>query len=105
MTAFVASINAIFANPHMSVAADYRVGGADPAIPVRVIKVSPSVVNEWSRASFVQASHLFDVRVSEVPAPAVGDTITIGLATYSVREEPMLDSEGLCWKLGMRDGA
>lgn len=105
MNAFGASINVIFANPHMSVAAEYRVGGADPAIPVRVIKVSPSVVNDWNRASFVQASNVFDLRVSEVAAPQVGDTITIGAAVYSVREEPLLDSEGLCWKLGMRDGA
>lgn len=105
MNPFGTAINAIFANPHMSVAAEYRVSGADPAIPVRVIKVSPSVVNDWNRASFVQASHVFDLRVSEVAEPAVGDTITIDGVLYSVREEPLLDSQGLCWKLGMRDGA
>lgn len=105
MSIFDAAINTIFADPNMSVAAEYRVGGADPAISVRVVKVSPSTVTDWNRASFVQASHLFDVRVADVAEPKKGDTITIAGTVYSVREEPILDAEGLCWKLGMRDGA
>ncbi|WP_323775947.1 head-tail joining protein [Leisingera sp.] len=105
MTVFGAAINAIFADPNMSVSAEYRVGGSDPAVTVRVIKSSPDVATDWNRASFVQASIIFDVRKSEVPTPEVGDTFTIGGEVFAIREEPQRDTEGLCWKLGMRDGA
>lgn len=105
MTAFGVAINAIFADPNMSVPAEYRAGGADPAVSVRVMKSSPSVVSDWNSASIVQDSVLFDVRVSEIATPAIGDTFTISGTIYSVIDEPLLDAEGLIWQLGMRDGA
>lgn len=105
MSAFSAAINAIYRDPNMAVDAEYRAGGADPAIAIRVIRSSPDVVSDWQRASFVQASNIFDVRRSDVSAPDVGDTITVDGDVFSVREEPQLDPERLVWKLGMRNGA
>lgn len=105
MSAFSAAINAIFRDPNMAVDGQYRAGGADPATLVRVIRSSPDVVSDWNQGRFVQSSHVFDVRVSDVALPAIGDTITIGGSLYSIREEPQKDSEGLLWKLGMRNGS
>lgn len=104
MNAFGAAINAIFADPNMSVPAAYRARGAVTTTPIRVIRSAPSAVTDWSRGSFVQASIIFDVRISELPNPLVNEEITVDGITYVIREEPLRDSEGLCWKLGMRDG-
>lgn len=105
MSAFGAAINAIFADPNMSVSAEYRSGGADPAVSVRVIRVAPDALTDWSGGQFVRASAVFDVRMSDVAVLEAGDTFTIGGDLFTVDGDPLRDSERLCWKAAVRDGA
>ncbi|MBR9837031.1 MAG: hypothetical protein GYB50_03950 [Rhodobacteraceae bacterium] len=103
MTIFGAAITAIFSDPNMSEAADYRSGGADPATTVRVIKVAPDTVQEFNAGRFVRETIFLDVRVSEVALPARGDTFTIGEAIFEVLGDPARDTERLVWKVEARE--
>lgn len=103
MTIFGAAITAIFSDPNMSEAAEYRSGGADPSTIVRVIKTAPDTVQEFNAGRFVRETIFLDVRVSEVPTPEKGDTFTIGSALFEVLGEPARDTERLVWKIEARE--
>lgn len=103
MTIFGAAITAIFSDPNMSELAEYRSGGADPAIPVRVIKVAPDNVQEFNAGRFVRETIFLDVRLSEVAQPERGDTFTIAGAVFEVLGDPARDTERLVWKVEARE--
>lgn len=103
MTAFSASINVIFTNPHIAESAEYRAGGAEPAVSVRVIKRRPDVMSEFNTGRFVRNTVFVDVRVSEVSDLKDGDTFTIDGVLLTVTGEPVRDSERLVWKAEARE--
>lgn len=102
MNAFGAAINAIFADPHMAVAAEYRSGGADPAVSVRVIKRSPDAIAEFNVGRFVTDAIFLDVRVGDVSALEQHDTFTIAGEVFEVLGEPRRDAERLVWQAEAR---
>lgn len=97
--AFPGMIDQLFADPVLSKSATYLAYGTSTPYPVRVIAKQPDTVVGFGEGQFHTPTMLFDVRVSEVPEPTVGDQITLGTHIYNVQSEPKLDREGLVWTL------
>jgi len=102
MRIFAVAIDALFADPNLGVDAVYRAGGADPAVPVRVILRRPDRVGAFGDARIVAETTVFDLRVAEVATPAEGDTLEVSGATYVVQGEPLRDAERLVWSIEAR---
>lgn len=101
-TVFAAAIDALFADPNLGFDAVYRVGGAEPGMPVRVIVRRPDRVGDFGETRIVAETLLIDVRVSEVAAPADGDTIEVDGTVYFIQGGPIGDTERLVWTIEAR---
>lgn len=97
MAAIAAAIDVLFGDPNVGSDAVYRAGGADPGAPARVIVSRPDVVGDFGATRIVTETLLIDVRVSDVAAPADGDTIEVGGTVYVIQGEPICDAERLVW--------
>jgi hypothetical protein len=97
MTAFAAAIDALFADPNLGLDAVYRVGGADPGVPVRVIVRRPDRTAEFGETRIVAETLIIDGRVSDIAAPADGDTVEVDGSVYVLQGEPIRDAERLVW--------
>jgi hypothetical protein len=102
MTAFAAAIEALFADPNLGIDAVYRMGGANPGVPVRVILRRPDWVGEFGATRIIAETLIIDVRVSEVAAPADGDTIEVDGTIYVIQGTPIRDAERLVWTIEAR---
>jgi len=102
MTAFTAAIDTLLADPNLGHDAIYRIGGVDPSIVVRVILRRPDAIGTFGETRIFSETVVIDVRVSEVTAPAEGDTFTIGGETFVVQGEPVRDAERLIWTIEAR---
>ncbi|MCG8354326.1 MAG: hypothetical protein MI920_02020 [Kiloniellales bacterium] len=67
MTAFQRALDVMFTNPNFSFAAVYR--SRFGVKTVRVKRKRPDQVIETGQARFTSESHLFEVRVSDIPVP------------------------------------
>jgi len=88
VNAFAAAVDALFADPNLAVDAIYRAGVAAPGVPVRVIARRPDRVSEFGETRIVAETTMFDVRISEIAAPAAGDTIEADGTVYIIQGEP-----------------
>ncbi|MBM3950765.1 MAG: hypothetical protein FJ311_04855 [Rhodospirillales bacterium] len=106
MNAFMGAIDDLFANPDITRTVIYRPGGTGDGIPVRAIARRPDREVEFGDVAVHTATAVFEVRVSEVPTPSEGDTITLigtlGGGTFVVQGEPVRDAERLVWTLDTR---
>ena len=102
MTACATAIDALFADPNLGLDAVYRAGGADPGVPVRVVVRRPDRVGEYGETRIATETLVIEVRVSDVAAPADGDTIALDGAVYVVQGEPLRDAERLVWTIEAR---
>ena len=99
MTAFAAAIDVLFADPNLGIDAVYRAGGADPGAPVRAIVRQPDRVGDFGQTRIVTGTVVIDVRISDVAAPAEGDTIEADGTVYVIHGEPIRDVERLVWTI------
>ena len=97
MNAFEVATNLIFADPHMALDALWRAGGEGEGVPVRVIRRAPDRIATFGDGRFVTDSVLIDVRISEAPGLARGDTFEIAGQIYEVASEPVRDADRLTW--------
>lgn len=102
MSAFAAAVDAIFADPNMAADAVWRVQGVGPDTACRVIRAQPDDLTDYGTSRLVTQSHRLDVRISEIPAPEVGDMILIGDERYIVQSKPRADRERLVWSVDAR---
>ena len=102
MPIFAAAVDDLFANPDIARDAVWRPGGAGDGIAVRAIIRRPDREAEFGDIAVHTATAVFEVRVSEVPNPAEGDTITLDGETFVVQGEPVRDAEQLVWTLDTR---
>ena len=102
MTAFTAAIDALFADPNLATGAVYRAGGADPGVSVRAILRRPDRIGEFGETRILTETTMFDIRASEIAAPAEGDTIVVDGSTYVIQGEPIRDAERLIWTIEAR---
>ena len=102
MNAFANAIDRIFADANMAVDALWFAGGTGPGVSVRVIRKSPDEITPFGAGRILSETTLLDARVADMPTPAPGDLIRIGLEEFLVQGEPKLDRERLIWTLNMR---
>jgi hypothetical protein len=97
VTAFAAALDALFADPSLSVAATWRPGGTDAGAPVRVVRLSPDRITSFGDSHFVTDAVHLEIRVAEAPALARGDLIEIAGESFEIIGEPIRDRERLLW--------
>ena len=102
MNAFATAMNMIFADPNLAVDALWFAGGAGPGVAVRVIRKSPDEITPFGAGRILSETTLLDARIADLPTPASGDLIRIGLEDLFLQGEPKLDRERLIWTLNTR---
>lgn len=101
MLAFEAALARVFADPNMAVDATWLAGGAEPALPIRLIRKAPDEVTGFGGTRVWSETVRADVMISQVPEPAPGDRVTIKGETFEVQGEPVRDRERLIWTLDL----
>ena len=102
MNAFATAMNMIFTDPNMAVDAIWFAGGTGPGVSVRVIRKSPDEVTSFGAGRILSENTMLDARIVDMPTPAPGDLIRIGLEDFILQGEPKLDRERLIWTLSTR---
>jgi hypothetical protein len=98
---FAEMVDEVFAEPGFAKPALYRAGGTGDGVAVSVAVSSPDRLNTIVGLAVVQASMVAEVRVSEVAAFALADTLEIGGTVYKPSGRPMKDEQGRLWRVGM----
>lgn len=101
--AFSAMFDALFADPNMAQDAIYTPSGGDP-VSVRVLLRQPDVAADPFGSSTLSASTLVEARVSDIPDPASGDTITVAGTAYTIQGAPRRDETRSVWSMEAREG-
>lgn len=101
MTAFAIAISTMFADPSIAIDAIYTPVAGVP-MSVRVIARRPDEIVGFGDTRVHAATAVFDVRISEVPSPADGDTLEVGGEIFVVQGDPVRDRDGLVWALDTR---
>ena len=93
------AIDDIFSDPNLACDALWREEGRGAGIPVRVIARRGDRIRGFGETRVIAETALFEVRVSEIAAPAAGDTIEILGTTdaYVVQGAPVCDPERMVW--------
>ncbi len=102
MSIFAAAIDALFADPHMAQDALWRVGGAGGGVAIRVMRRAADDTASFNGGRFVVDTVLFDLRVSEAPELAAGDTLEVAGELFEIAGEPVRDRERLVWQAEAR---
>ena len=102
MNAFASAIERIFADANMAVDALWLAGGIGPGVAVWIIRKSPDEITSFGAGRIMSETTVLDARVADMPTPADGDLIRLGLEDFIVQGEPKLDRERLIWTLNMR---
>jgi hypothetical protein len=95
---FAAAMDAMFQAPG-SENATY-IPSSGPAVPIRVIRSRPDGLARFGDALILPAADAFEIRRSDVAAPAVGDVVAIAAGGFAISIEPIGDVEGLTWTCG-----
>ena len=102
MNAFATAMNVIFADANMAVDAIWFAGGTGPGVSIRVIRKSPDEITPFGAGRILSETTLLEARVADLPTPAAGDLIRIGVEDFMLQGEPKLDRERRIWTLNMR---
>lgn len=98
MTAFDDAMADLFADPNMSRPVLYRVGGAGAGVQINVIWSERLREMDFASTGAVVKDTVADVRLVDIAAPAVGDTLepldSPG-QIYGVAAKPLRDSQNL----------
>ena len=86
MNAFATAMNVIFADANLAVDATWFAGGTGTGIAVRVIRKSPDEVTPFGAGRILSETTMLDARIVDMPTPAPGDLIRIGLRPNGVGE-------------------
>jgi len=98
MTAFVAALDLLFADPNLSTPVLYQQAGIGVEHALRVMRRSPDRMVEFGAARLVSDSVALDVRISDCPELAAGDRFEIAGEIFVVQGTPQRDRERLVWK-------
>ena len=102
MNAFATAMNMIFADANMALDALWFAGGTGTGVAVRVIRKSPDEITPFGAGRILSETTMLDARMADMPSPAPGDLVRIGLEEFILQGEPKLDRERLIWTLNTR---
>lgn len=97
MGIFAEAIDDLFADPNLAHDAIWRVAGAGSGVAIRAVVRRPEAISAFGDTRLVTPVALVDLRVSEAPTIAAGDTIEIDGDILLVQGEPVRDAERLIW--------
>jgi hypothetical protein len=80
-----------------AISAVYRVGGVGGGVAIPVLASRADRLLSMYSESAVTDAAVFLLRVSDVAAPAAGDTITVGGVTHTVQGVPKRDGSRSIW--------
>lgn len=89
--------DALFTDSNLARDAIWRAGGTGDEVTVRVITKRPDQVVAFGDSRAILPTMLIDVRRSEIPNPANGDTVEIEGDAFEIIATPVADSLGLVW--------
>ena len=101
MTAFAQALEAIFADPNISMEAVYTAEGGTPKL-VRIVARRADATANFGEARIWSEATRVDLRVAEVAEPRPGDRLELGDEIFLVQGEPARDRERLAWTLDLR---
>lgn len=101
MTVFAQALEAIFADPNISMEAIYTAEGGAPKL-VRIVARRADAVSSFGEARLWSEATRVDLRVADVTEPRPGDRVAIGDEALLVQGEPVRDRERLVWTLDLR---
>jgi hypothetical protein len=101
MSAFAASIGALFADGNIGRDAVYIADGGAPLL-VRLIARRADDVTEFGDARLWTETTRVDLQVAEVPNPHPGDRIEIDTDAFLIQGKPVRDRERLVWTVDLR---
>jgi hypothetical protein len=101
MSAFVAAVGALFADPNIGVDAVYIAEGGAPLL-VRAVARRADAVTDFGDARLWSETTRIDMREVEVPAPRPCDRIEIDGDAFLIQGEPVRDRERLVWTVDLR---
>lgn len=91
------ALDAQYHAPGSMAAAYLPAGGAPLPDPIRVIRSRPDRIERFAGYQVDVKAETFEIRCSDVPAPAVGDVIDVRGSRFSIEIDPVIDVEGLSW--------
>ena len=91
----------MFSNPIMARDATWYEGGVGAGAPVRIITRQPDTTTGFGAAQVWSDTMVADIRVTDAPTLAEGDTFDIGGDSYTVQGEPKRDREKLSWTMDL----
>ena len=97
MSAFAAAVAALFRDRNMAHDALWRAGGVFEPTPVRVIPRAPDEDVRWGEARARVPTQVFQLRISEVPELADGDTLEVEGVFWRIKGQPQRDAPRLVW--------
>lgn len=97
MSAFDDAIDAIFDDPNVAADAIWRTSGAGDGLPIRIVRKTPQEDVGVQDSRYRLPAILIDVRLSEIAAPAPGDTVEIveDGSVFAITRLATLDSSRL----------
>lgn len=98
MTAFLAALDLLFADPNLAHEAWHR-DSEGQFTRIRIIPRRNDDVTTFGATRLVSETMRFDVRVSELPAPRPDEQILFGEETFLIQGEPLRDRERLIWTI------
>ena len=101
MSAFVAVVGALFADPNIGRDAVYIADGGAPML-VRVVARRADAISDFGDARLWSETTRIDLRVAEVANPRPGDRIEIDGDAFLIQGEPIRDRELLVWTVDLR---
>lgn len=101
MSAFVAAVGALFADPNIGRDAVYTPEGGAPVL-VRAVARRADAVTDFGDARLWSETTRVDLLVTEVTNPRPGDRVEIDGNAFLIQGEPARDRERLVWTVDLR---
>ena len=97
MNAFDVATDSLFNDQNLAADGLLRLGGTGPAQAIRVIRAMPDQFASFGEGRFVVDTVLLNVRLTDAPVLAAGDTVEIAGQFHEVQGTPTRDSDRLVW--------
>ncbi|WP_372623403.1 hypothetical protein [Falsiroseomonas sp.] len=97
MTAFVAAMDVLAADPNLGTGATWQRGGG-PVVALRVLRSSPDQLRDGFGTGLIQATDVLTVPTAAVPEILAGDVFSLGAEVLTVQHAER-DAAGVAWRV------